>query len=175
MPDDEAGHHVGEDPRHDDAGGWRADRRRRLDEGFLFDGEGLAPDEAGEAGREDEGEGQGDVVHPAAEHGHDGEGEDERREGQAGVGPAHQQVVDAAAAETGHEPDDQRQHQGDGHGLESDLHGDAGAVDQAGEHVATEVVGPQPVAGADAGDSCWTGSGRWGRRGRSTGRRWPPP
>ena len=65
--------------------------------------------------------------------------------------PAHQQVVDPAAAEAGHEPDDQRQHQGEAHGLEGDLHGDAGAVDEAGEDVATEVVGAEPVAGADAG------------------------
>ena len=94
---------------------------------------------------------QGDVVHPAAEYRHDGQGEDERREGQAGVGPAHEQVVDAAAAEARHQPDHQRQDEGDAHRLEGDLHGDARAVDQPGEDVATEVVGAEPVAGADAG------------------------
>ena len=147
----QAGQHVGQNAGEDDASGRRADRRRRLDEGLLLDSQGLAPDEAGEAGREDEGEGQGDVVHPAAEYRHDGQGEDERREGQAGVGAAHEQVVDAAAAEARHEPDHQRQDEGDAHRLEGDLHGDPGAVDQPGEDVATEVVGAEPVAGADAG------------------------
>ena len=80
-------------------------------------------------------------------HGHDRQGEHERREGQAGVGGPHQEVVDATAPEPGHEADDQRQHQGQAHRLEGHLHGALGAVDETREHVAPQVVGPEPVAG----------------------------
>jgi hypothetical protein len=48
------------------------------------------------------------------------------------------------------------EHQGQAHRLEGHLHGALGAEDQAGEHVASQVVGPEPVAGR-------TSRPRWAR------------
>ena len=149
--DHQAGHHVGQHPEDHDARRGCADGLRGLDEGLLLDGQGLAPDEAGEARGEDERQGQGHVAHRGAEHGDHGQGEDEGWEGQAGVGAPHEQVVDPPAPIPGHQADDQRQHQGQAHGLEGHLHGDPGAVDEPGEHVAPEIVGPQQVVGARPG------------------------
>ncbi len=92
-------------------------------------------------GAKTSGERQGVVVHRGPDDGHDGQGEHERREGQAGVGAPHQEVVEPATTEPGHEADDQREDQGQAHRLEGHLHGALGAVNEAREHVAPQVVG----------------------------------
>ena len=128
-----------------------ADGLRGLDEGLLFDGQGLAPDEAGKARGKDQRQGQGHVAHPGAEHGDHGERQDQRWEGQPGVGAAHQQIVDPPAPVAGHQADHQGQHQGQADGHEGHLHGDAGPINEPGEHVAPEIVGAQQMGGAHRG------------------------
>ena len=74
------------------------------------------------------------------------------RERQAGVGGAHQEGVEPAALVAGDHGDGDADDAGDEHDGERHEQRHAGAVDQAAEHVAAEVVGAEDVVRRAAGE-----------------------
>ena len=128
-----------------DAGRRRAHRPGGLDVGLLPDRQHLAPDQPDQAGDEHEAHRQDDVEHAVAPERDDGQREDQRWEGEGGVGQPHDHGVGAAAPVAG----EQGQREGEGHGEGHDPgrgdQGVAGPVDHPAEEVPAEVVGAEPV------------------------------
>ena len=160
-----------------DAGFSVAERAGRLDVLHLFDGENLAAHDAGHGqplDGADRGEEQEDFAHalhfvegmPAEErelaepyvdglHGlleEDHHQDDEDREGERveDVDDAHHDGVEFAACVAGDRAVGDADGQGDERGDESDHDGDASAVEDAGEQVASVDIGAEPVVGAGA-------------------------
>ncbi len=69
----------------------------------------------------------------------------DRRQHEEEVGQAHQQVVDGAACEPGHDTDQRADDDRDQRGHEADRHRDPRPVDRHVQHVAAELVGAEPV------------------------------
>ena len=126
----------------------RALQLRHHDEIGLAQCQRLGTGQAGDGGPGGQGDGQHRMVEPRAHGRHEGQRQDQAGERQHHIGQAHQHGVDPAAEVARHHAHRQAQrahHHGDQH---HDEQRDAGAVQQAAEHVAAELVGAEPVAGA---------------------------
>ena len=88
-----------------------------------------------------------------AEDGHDGQGQDDQRKGQEDVHEALQVEVEPAAEVGAADAEDGAEGRPHERGPETHEERGAGAVDQAGHHVAAERVGAEPVLAPRAGAS----------------------
>ncbi len=80
-----------------------------------------------------------------AERGRDGERQDDRREAQDEVGEAHDQLFAAPAHEGGGAAEERAEGRADDHHHEAGDERDAAAVEQARQHVASELVRAEPM------------------------------
>ena len=138
---------VRQDVAENDARRALPERPRRLHVGGFAQGEELGPHEPRGAGPAHEPDDDDDVDDAGAEEGDGGEDEEKRGEAHDGVHDAHDHVVRPAAEIPGHRADghaDEKRHE---HGDEADRERNVGAVEQAAEHVAAEVVRAEPVHG----------------------------
>jgi hypothetical protein len=82
---------------------------------------------------------------PQPQHGDDGDGEKDPREGQQNVHEPHDEVVRHAAVVAAEHPEQGAEHQGDQHGHHLDLERHLGAVDDPAQDVAAQGIRAQPV------------------------------
>ena len=92
-------------------------------------------------------QGQGDVIADEAglQHGDDGDDQDEIGKGDGDVENAHQHRIGAAAEISGQKADGRADDEGSRHPEERHLEIDPGGIDEAGEEIAPEAVGAEPM------------------------------
>ena len=98
---------------------------------------------------------------PGPERGHDGQGEEDGRDGEEHVGDPHDDARRPAPEVTGHDPGHGPDDPGDGHGHAGDLERYVQALQDQREKVAPELVRPQRVAEATGDLSTAEGSWAW--------------
>ena len=123
----------------------RSRRARGFDIGHLRHTERLAAHDPRQKGREGDADGDDRVGHARAEHGADGQREQQHRKAQQRVDETHEHVVDAAAIEAGHHADRQAEDEAHQHGRAGDLERRSSAEHHAIEEVAAELVGAEPM------------------------------
>ncbi len=130
------------------------ERARGFDEFALARRQYLGADQAGVADPSADRERQDQVEYPGAEKGDEGDGQQDAGKGKEGV---HDHDVDdavhASAVVPGDAANDQAENERDRNHAGADQHGDARAIDDAGEHVAAELVGAQPMRRRRAGEA----------------------
>jgi hypothetical protein len=138
---------VGQDVMEHEAEVAGAEGAGGLDELPLFDGEHLGADEAGVVDPAGEGKGEDEVQQAGAEEGDYGDGEEDSWQGEEGVAEVDVDdgVGEASVEACGHAKGDADGY-GEGDYGDGDGERDAGTVDGAGEDVAAELVGTEPVA-----------------------------
>ena len=85
------------------------------------------------------------VLEPGAHDGDDHDGEQHARKGEEHVDQALGEEVERPADVAGEEPEGHADQETDGDGDEADTEREAGAPDDPGQHVPSELVGPEPV------------------------------
>ncbi len=120
-----------------------------FDELALLDGHDLGADEPGVADPAGDGQGEDNVEQTRPHEGDEGNSEQDSRQGEEGIGDVDvEDGVGPASVEAGERAGDQSQHEGESDDTDGDSEGDAGSVKGAGEDVAAEFVGAEPVSGA---------------------------
>ena len=154
---DQVAHEGGHEVAEHDAARPRAHQHRGGREVLLAQRQDLGADRAGEAGPVDQAEDDRDAeVDPQGVPGDRQGGRERHPQGQLGEAPDHldralHQAVDPAAVVAREPAQDDAEHEA--HGDAEQAHGqrDAGAVDDAREHVAAEAVGAEQEQGAVLG------------------------
>ncbi len=136
---------IGQDARPQHPGNARADRTRRLDEGLLGHGEGGPAGQTHEARHEHDGDGEGRVAEPGAEHAGNGDRQHEGREAQARVDEPHDDVVEPTSDVARQEPDRHGDHHRQHDDADADVQRDTRADHDPAPQVLAEVVRPEPV------------------------------
>ena len=90
-----------------------------------------------------DGDGDHGVGQAGPEDGHENQRQQQRREGQDHVHDPHDDCVQPARREARDQPDQDAAGRSDGHDDDADEEGIARALDQTGQHIATQGVGPQ--------------------------------
>ena len=122
-----------------------AERAAGLDVVALLDQDRRRPRDAREGRDRGQRDGDHEIAHAGAEHRHDHQPHDERREGEQHVHRLHDHHVEAAADIAGNDADDAAdQHRGEDRDRADDER-QAGAPEQAGEDVAPEGIGAEPM------------------------------
>ena len=117
-----------------------------LDVLALLDGEDLGADEAGVVDPAGESESEDEIREAGAEEGHDHDGKQDSGKGEEGVREIDvDEGVGEAAVKAGEHAEDGPQSEREGDDGDGDGEGDARSVEGAGEDVATEFVGAEPV------------------------------
>ena len=136
---------VRQDVARDDPQVVRAQGPRGFDEGEAEHLEGSSSDHAREGRRVDDADRDHRVAPRGPEQPHDQDRQHEQREGEDDVDEPHQDQVDDPAVEGRHEPDHEAGAEADADGDRADVERHLGAVDDARERVAAEVVGAERV------------------------------
>ena len=116
----------------------------------LLDGEDLGAHDTRVFGNGDEADGHNRLLDALAERSHDGDGEQDRRDGEHHVHDAHDDRVPFPALVAGDRAQNDAERQRDGHGRQADDEGNLGADEHAAEDVAALKVGAEPVLGRRA-------------------------
>ena len=146
--DDDGLDGVGQDVADDQAPVLTADGARRFDVVRLSRLEHRGAEQACDRHPPEETEDDDHTVLTTADDGDDDDGGENVRKGQEDVGGPHEQAVEFPPVEAGHGSDDEPDRRGDEYGQHADPQRDAGAVHDAGEEVATQHVGAEPVVEA---------------------------
>ena len=140
---------VRKDVTEKDAGIGGAEGSGCLDELALTDGHDLGSDEARVADPTGEGEGDDQVDESWAKEGHEGDGKQDARKREEGVGDVDiEDGVGEAAIETGQCACGKTDGDGQGDDRDCDGEGDARAKKDAGEDIATEFIRTEQMAAA---------------------------
>jgi hypothetical protein len=137
---------IGKDVAGEDAQIAGADGAGGFDELALAHGEDLGANETGVADPAADGEGEDEVEEPGAEEGNEGDGEKNTGQRQEGI---HQEGIDGdvdpASVIAGDAAEDEAEEERKADNGDSDGEGEACSPDDAGEDVAAEFVGAEPV------------------------------
>ena len=134
---------LGEDVTHDDAHVAGAHGARRVDVVVLLDRQDGAPEDACDGGPSQDADRDEHVLEARADHRQQGDDEQDVRERQEDVGKTHDDDVPDTAVVGGQGAHDQAEDRGDRRGEQADGKRDAGAVDDAREHVTAGEVGAE--------------------------------
>ena len=115
--------------------------RAALDELLVLDGEHGGSHQPHVDRDRGDADGQEQVLETGPEGGHDGQGEQDVRDGQQDVGPPHDYRLEQAAEVAGHGAQPAADGDGENDGDEADDHRNPRPVHDAAQHVAAEVVG----------------------------------
>ena len=111
----------------------------------LLHGQDLGPDGADHGGEHANDDGNNDVVQRRAQDRHNGQDDDQARDGHHHVHDAlHDEVHRSPGIRRDH-PDDEPAGDPDQHGADPNVQGDTGAVDDAAEDIAPDMVGAQEI------------------------------
>lgn len=136
-------HGVGDQVPQQHARRRGADDARREHELLVFDAHNLGADDARHVGPVVDAQRDENAFQPRPDHDHQQNDVDHRRHAADRVDDAHHHVVGTAAHETGDAAVDHADRQVDQAGHQADGQGDARAVHDAHEHVASEHVGAE--------------------------------
>jgi hypothetical protein len=152
---DERLHDVGQDVVQHEAEVVSAERTGGLDELALLHGDDLRADEAGVVDPTGEREREDEVEEVGAEEGYEGDGEEDAGHREEGVGDIDvDEGVCRAAVETGDGTENQAERERESDDGDCDDERDAGAVEGAGEDIAAEFVGTEPMACGGWNEAC---------------------
>lgn len=140
---------VGKNVAREDTPVGGAESARGFDELALLDGQHLGADQAGVADPSADAERDDQIEDARAEKGHEGDGDENSGKRKECVHHDDvEETVGIAAVIAGDGAEDQAEKERSGDHAAAYEHGDASAVDGAGEDVAAELVGAEPVGGA---------------------------
>ena len=146
--DDHVAGRVGPDVLECDPGAAGARGAGGLHELHRFETQDFAAHEPGEHAQFRQRDGEDGVEEIGAERRHDGQRQDQGRNGQQGVDHPHDQRVPESAQIRRDKSEDGPRRQRQGNGAGHDLQGDAPAEDDAAGDVAAELVGSKPMGRA---------------------------
>ena len=136
--DEQGLHNVGEDVAEEQAGVVGAERAGGLDELALFHGHDLGADEAGVVDPAGKREGENEVDEAGPEECDEGYGEEDARKGEEGVGEIDvDERVGEPTVEAGEHAEDEADGEREAYDGNRNRERDSGAVNGAGEDVAT--------------------------------------
>ena len=150
--DDERRQDVGDDVLQDDPAPHRAQRLHGLDVLVLLHRERGGPHDPRRSRDDRDGDGDHDVLHGRTEDRGNGQGQDQLREREENVHDALQEQIHPSTRVRADDTQQAADRAARERRREADEQGDARSIHHAAQHVAAELVGPEPVLRARPGE-----------------------
>ncbi len=142
---DDGAQAVGQNVAEDQAEVGGAADFRRLHVFLLLHREHAGPDDAGVIRNPRKGHGENQIANPRAQYGGNGDGQDQRRNGEDNIHEAHEHIVHAAAEKARHGADDGAEDHGEDRCEKADKERNPRPVNHIGKNIPAEIIRAEEV------------------------------